>query len=151
MWMGLVKMPSLTHYWKTSTIYSCNILNFMSRKRFEIILSMLHISDNKKDPNDRLYKIQVIIDLKSSIMQWFPKTVSIDESMVPYLGRLSFRQYISNKQHRYGIKIFKLCTRDCYTSKYKVYAGKESTIGDLVSSKVIVELMKPYLKFKRSL
>jgi len=79
------------------------------------------------------------------------ESVCIDESMVPYLGRLSFRQYISNKRHRYGVKIFKLCTRDFYTSKYKIYAGKEVTMGDSVSCKVVMELMEPYLDFGRTL
>lgn len=92
---------------------------------------MLHVFDNKKAlNNDRLYKIQILIDL---LVEKFNHTVvpegSIDESMIPYLGRLSFRQYISNKRHRYGIKIFKLCTRYCYTSKYKAYARIEATTG----------------------
>jgi hypothetical protein len=102
MWMGMMKLPSIAHYWKNSKLYSCNIPKFMSRNRFEIILSMLHISDNDKAPtNDRLYKIQVLIDLlvekfNSAIIS--EESVCIDESMVPYLGRLSFWQYISNKR-----------------------------------------------------
>jgi len=155
MWMGMMKLPSIAYYWKNSKLYSCNIPKCMSRNRFEIILSMLHISDNDKAPtNDRLYKIQILIDLlvekfNSAVIP--EESVCIDESMVPYLGRLSFRQYISNKRHRYGVKIFKLCTRDCYTSKYKIYAGKEATMGDSVSCKVVMELMEPYLDFGRTL
>lgn len=151
----MVKMPSIAQYWKNSKLYSRNIPKCMSRNRFEIILSMLHISDNDKaSTNDRLYKIQILIDLlvkkfNSAVIP--EESVCIDESMVPYLGRLSFRQYISNKRHRYGIKIFKLCTRDFYTSKYKIYARKEATIGDSVSCKVVIKLMKPYLDFGRTL
>jgi hypothetical protein len=127
----------------------------MSQNRFEIILSMLNIFDNDNAPtNDRLYKIQILIDLlvekfNSAIIP--EESICIDESMVPYLGCLSFRQYISNKRHRYGVKIFKLCTRDFYTSKYKIYAGKEATTGDSVSCKVVMELMEPYLNFGRTL
>jgi len=79
------------------------------------------------------------------------KNLCIDESMVPFLDRLSFRQYIANTRHRYGVKIFKLCTRDFYTSQYKIYAGKEAVPGQLVSCKVVMELMQPYLDSGRCL
>jgi len=155
MWMGMMKL-SIAHYWKNSKLYSCNIPKFMSRNRFEIILSMLHISDNDKAPtNDRFtiilillyYDIDLLVEnFNSAVIP--EESVCIDESMAPYLGRLSFRQYISNKRHHYGVKIFKLCTRDFYTSKYKIYAGKEAIMGDSVSCKVVME---PYLDFGRTL
>lgn len=45
----------------------------------------------------------------------------IDESVVPFIGRLVFRQYLKNKKHRHGIKIFKLCLKDFYTLQYNIY------------------------------
>ncbi|KAE9543544.1 hypothetical protein AGLY_002344 [Aphis glycines] len=127
----------------------CEIPKYMSRNRFELILSVLHVSDNSKaPPNNRLYNIQSLVDIlvnKYNNALIPEKNLCIDESMVPFLGRLSFRQYIANKRHRYGVKIFKLCTRDFYTSQYKIYAGKEAAPGQLVSCKVVMELMQPYL------
>ncbi|XP_025425482.1 piggyBac transposable element-derived protein 4-like [Sipha flava] len=155
MWMGLVKMPCISNYWSTNKLYNSYISSYMSRNRFELLLSMLHVSDNSKArPDDRLYKIQPLIDLlvhkyNSALIP--EQNVCIDESIVPFKGRLKFRQFISNKRHRYGIKIFKLCTRDFYTSQYKVYAGKEATPGQSVSSKVVMELMEPYLDSGRVL
>lgn len=35
------------------------------------------------------------------------ESMCIDESIVLFVGRLSFRQFNQNKRHRYGIKIFK--------------------------------------------
>lgn len=32
------------------------------------------------------------------------KSMYIDESIIPFTGRLSFKQYIQNKTHKYGIK-----------------------------------------------
>lgn len=46
----------------------------------------------------------------------------------------SFRQYVKNKHHRYGIKVFKLCIKNAYTIGYRVYAGKESTPGQEIST-----------------
>lgn len=71
--------------------------------------------------------------------------------MVPFRGRIIFRQYNKSKAHAYGIKIFKLCVKDCYTIAYKIYAGKEATPGIEVSSKVVLELSAPYLNFGRTI
>jgi hypothetical protein len=49
----------------------------------------------------------------------------IDESMVPFRGRLHFRQYIPNKTHKYGIKLYKLCTTDGYTCNISVYRKRD--------------------------
>lgn len=76
--------------------------------------------------------------------------VCIDESVVPFLGRLIFRQYLKNKRHRYGVKIFKLCVEGGYTLQYKIYSGKEKEPTKDVSAKVVMELMEPYLNFGRT-
>ena len=41
--------------------------------------------------------------------------VTIDETMVPWLGRLSFKKYIPGKAHKYGVKIYKLAATNGYT------------------------------------
>jgi len=69
----------------------------------------------------------------------------IDESIFPFVGRLSFRQYIKNKRHRYGIKIFKLCIDNFYTVGFKIYAGKESVVGQRVSTRIVTEMAEEYL------
>lgn len=58
----------------------------------------------------------------------------------------SFRLYLKNKRHRYGVKIFKLCTNNFYTLQYKVYAKKETQPDTNVASKVVLEFMEPYLE-----
>lgn len=63
----------------------------------------------------------------------------INESVDPSRGRIKFRQYLKNKRHRYGIKIFKLCSGDYYTCQYKVYAGKEMEAEKALSTKVVLE------------
>lgn len=63
----------------------------------------------------------------------------------------SFRLYLKNKRHRYGVKIFKLCTNNFYTLQYKVYAKKETQPDTNVPSKVVLEFMETYLAFRRTL
>jgi hypothetical protein len=40
--------------------------------------------------------------------------VTIDEQMIPFRGRVSFRQYLPSKPDKYGMKLFLLC--DCTTA-----------------------------------
>lgn len=79
------------------------------------------------------------------------ENVCIDESMVPFFGRLSFRQYLKNKTHKYGIKIFKLCAKDYYILQYNIYAGKNEVRKTNVSYKIVLKLMEPYINFGRCL
>jgi hypothetical protein len=51
--------------------------------------------------------------------------VVIDESMVPFRGRLLFKQYIPGKRHKYGVKLYKLCLPGKYTYALEIYLGKK--------------------------
>uniref|UniRef100_A0A2H1VNZ4 SFRICE_040850 n=1 Tax=Spodoptera frugiperda TaxID=7108 RepID=A0A2H1VNZ4_SPOFR len=70
------------------------------------------------------------------------KFLVIDETMVPWRGRLAFRQYIKNKAHKYGIKLYKLCTPEGYTSAIVVYTGKGVTQpGKLHGTQIVKKLI----------
>lgn len=156
LWMGLLPLPQVRDYWSTKTLYQNRIPHIMSRNRFEGLLGMFHVSDNEtaRVQNDRLYKISNFLNLlqdkfKSSYTP--EEDVCIDESNVPFRGRIYFRQYIPNKRHRYGIKLFKLCISGGYTWAFKVYTGKEKIDGVSVSEKVVMELMEGVLDSGRTL
>ncbi|XP_050528048.1 piggyBac transposable element-derived protein 4-like [Daktulosphaira vitifoliae] len=136
MWMGLCPQPSIASYWKTnSIIYTSNMPQFMKRKRFELLLRTFHCCNNALcPPGDRLYKSMCIV-----------------ESIIPFTGRLSFKQYIQNKAHKYGIKVFKLCINNFYTIGFKIYAGKEAMAGQRVSTKVVMEMAEDYLDLGRTM
>ncbi|CAD1470962.1 unnamed protein product, partial [Heterotrigona itama] len=121
-WMGLVKYPCTTLYW------SRDPHKVMSRNRFQIFLRMLHFANNETaDVTNRLWKIQPIIDeLNENFKQYYHPTelICIDESMIPFRGRIIFRQYMKQKRHRCGIKIFKLSCGLGYTYSFRVYSSK---------------------------
>ena len=50
----------------------------------------------------------------------------VDESLVPFRGRILFRQYIPGKSHKYGIKLYKICTVIGYAWDLQVYTGNLS-------------------------
>lgn len=68
-------------------------------------------------------------DLNVTFREYFTanENICIDESMVPFRGRIIFRQYNKQKRHKYGVKLFKLCSLPGYTHKINVYAGKNDT------------------------
>lgn len=128
----------------------------MSRNRFENLLSMFHTCDNESQANlnDRLRKISDVLNMLQSKFKeaYVPENVvCIDESNVPFRGRIHFRQYIPNKRHRYGIKVFKLCVAGGYTWSFKVYTGKVKQDDTSVSETVVTELMDGLLNSGRTL
>lgn len=88
-----------------------------------------------------------------NVQKWYiPEEILCnDESFVQFIGSLFFRQYLKNKKHRYGTKMFKLCAKDFYTLQYNIYAGKEAVRETNVSHKIVLKLLKPYLNFGRCL
>lgn len=148
--MGIVKLPSLADYWSQDEIFQIPFARkIMSRKRFEIILRMIHFSDNSAPHPSKLHKIQPLVDLlvKNFKDLYNPEEyVCVDETLLPFRGRLSMRQYIKSKRHKYGVKLFKLCSGLGYTYNVKIYAGKEDdvrvtpeSIVDYLTSDVINE------------
>ncbi|XGW11223.1 hypothetical protein V3C99_012597, partial [Haemonchus contortus] len=78
------------------------------------------------------------------------KNVCIDESMIPFRGRVIFRQYIRGKRHKFGIKVYKLCCAGGYTCKFIVYAGKQRDRTCPSSQQAVLDLVAPYLNEGRT-
>lgn len=149
-YMGLVRMPTIRHYWSRRSLFQSQVAsNTMSRNRFELLLLLWHFSDNHQcPPGDRVYKIQVLIDkLVYKFQEVFTpgSTFCIDESLIPFRGRLVFKQYIPLKSHKYGVKVFKLCSAQGYTWNLKVYCGKEKDAGASVPTKIVMTLSEKLL------
>ena len=64
--------------------------------------------------------------------------ISIDESMIPWRGRLVFRQYIPGKAHKYGIKMYKLAAINGYTWNYIIYTGKQESMAGVGHAQAVV-------------
>ena len=78
----------------------------MPRNRYQTILQFLHFADNSQfDPNDpdrdRLYKVRPLVDhLVSKFKSTYipEKEISVDKELLPWKGRLVFKQYIPLKR-----------------------------------------------------
>lgn len=111
------------------------------------------------DKTDQLHKLGEIPTILNNlfVQMYIPdETVCIDETMMPWRGRLGFHQYIPSKRHKYGVKFFKLCLPHGYTHKFKIYCGAENTGEDSevptsVSEQVVMNLCENILDTSRSL
>uniref|UniRef100_A0A1B6IXW2 PiggyBac transposable element-derived protein domain-containing protein n=2 Tax=Homalodisca liturata TaxID=320908 RepID=A0A1B6IXW2_9HEMI len=152
MLMGNLGFPTLKHYWSNDPLYGHTIFgNTMSRNRYETILQCLCFYDSETDPTDgRMHKIsQVLHHLLQNINDTYKpgKSLSLDEAMVLFRGRLSFRQYIKNKAHKYEVKLYELCTSDGFILNVIIYEGKGTLQhqGKGHTYEVVMKLMQNFL------
>ncbi|XP_072159136.1 piggyBac transposable element-derived protein 4-like [Bemisia tabaci] len=126
----------------------------MSRNRFLAIVRFLHFSSNLDQTNgDRMFKIRSVLDYiraKFKALYKPGQNICIDESLLLFKGRLSFKQYIKTKRARWGIKFYKLCdSLSGYIVDFLLYLGSKTEYTDNYkagkSGCVVMTLMQPYL------
>jgi len=111
--MGYHKLPSWKHYWSCAPDLSVPfVAATMTRNRFDLILTNLHLNDNTlipKDNNDKLFKLKPLINyLNEKCLQIYHGTnqLSIDESMILFKGRSTLKQYNPMKPIKRGYKLW---------------------------------------------
>lgn len=162
-YMGIVKYPSISHYWRTDQFYKNSFVpQVMSRNRFQLILKFIHFSDNSLVGSDRLGKVSGLLAMleHNFVNARRPgEVLAVDESMIPWRGRLQFRQYNPGKSHKYGVKVYKLCDPSGYTYTSSVYAGKNESLHQRGkpttttshSTQIVLDLAEKYLDHGRTL
>jgi hypothetical protein len=137
LYQGLVRLPNYDMYWSTNDLINLkSITSYMTRDRFYNILSFVHACDNSAEPPrdspnyDPGYKISRLSSML--VNKWKqaykPKReVSIDETLVPYKGRTKLLQYIPNKPHKWGLKVWTLAdAKSGYVWNWMLYTGKHT-------------------------
>ena len=145
MYVDLVPYPEVTLYWSKNVLYE-NILvsTNVTRDRFIILSKLIHFCNTgNADPNNNRkdYKIKTLTDALIENYQTVYKPGSkivIDESMVPLRERVQFKAYIPEKIHKYGCKLYKICTNDSYTLNLEVYCGQENPCPPLTHTETFV-------------
>ncbi|KAJ1187627.1 hypothetical protein NDU88_004402 [Pleurodeles waltl] len=129
----------------------------MTHNRYLLLLRMLHFVDKalalpRDHPDyDCLFKIRPVLDHfvdRFSEVYVPGKEISVDKSLVLFKGRLVFKQYITSKRARYGIKLYMLSESSTgYVYNFRVYTGRDSSIDPPgcpatfgVSEKIVSEL-----------
>ena len=125
----------------------------MSSCLFELILKFIHLNDSRQQPSrgetgyDKLYKVRPLLNLiveNFKFMYTPTQSLSIDESMVGFKGRLAFLQYMPKEPHK-GMKAWVLAdAANGYVWNWKLYTGKEddsltSSLG--LAHRVVLDLL----------
>lgn len=133
--MAVFKFPTSRSYW--SDFGFTHINTSISAARYEKIRSLFHINDNKtqivdkSDPNyDKLFKIQPIVTMFNQQFNKVPfrHHLCIDEQMCKSKAANFLRQYLPNKPHPWGTKLFLLCDDLGYCYQFEIYSGVENHI-----------------------
>lgn len=88
------------------------------------------------------------VPLKNSELYKPAIRISVDEGMIGFKGRLSFRQYMPAKPTKYGIKVWMAAdASNGFVVNHKVYLGKQPrrVLANGLGYSVVMELMAPLL------
>ena len=149
--MGLIRKPDIADYWSKKNLTSTPFFGrFMSRDRFQIILSNFHLTDDRQNPiygrpgHNPLAKLQPFIDMIIQTFQTVYKpgqSLSFDEATCPWRGRLRFKQFNPRKPNKFHIKLFQVCDPDTgFILHFRVYTGKGSCHRDGVLRLMMTEI-----------
>ena len=120
---------SKEEYWSTDPdTHNTLVTKLMSRNKFRDILKYVHVADNSNiDTDDRFFKVCEFLEIiRKKCLQYYmgQNTLSVDETMVPYFGRHSLKQYIKGKPIKFGFKMWALASHDGYVVNFTHYSGK---------------------------
>ena len=149
--------------WNTNDEYFLveipGIKKVFPRTRFYQIARYLHFTDEEKsitdrdNPNfDKLYKIRPFLNRihRRFLEEYIPdKNLAVDETMVPFKGSLSIKQYYKDKPTKWGIKKWSCCdSKTGYLLNFEVYLGKEDVENERASlglaTRVVLDIVKPF-------
>ncbi|XP_045446632.1 piggyBac transposable element-derived protein 4-like [Melitaea cinxia] len=145
--MGIIRLNRLTDYWKTDRLFNIPIFRqYMSRNRFLLLFRCLHFSSSSAGGLSKVEKLIERFNDKMNYLICAQKELSLDESMILYRGRLFFRQFIKNKKHKYGMKLYMLTEPDGLVLRLHLYGGSaDITSGKGHTEKVVLHLLKDFL------
>ena len=106
----------------------------MSKNRFHQLWLFLHLSNNNNAipygevGHDKLFKVRKLLDMLCPLFESefeMHQSCAIDEAMIPFKGRLIFKQYMKDKPTKCGITVFVLADSPTgYVKRLQVYTGK---------------------------
>ena len=139
--MGQVRKENIRDCLSTDPTISTPIFpRTMSRNHFESIWQVWHFSNNRQQTQDsgRLFKIWPVYEyfVQKFGSVYSPKQeLSLDESMIPWQGRLKFRTYSPGKITKYGVLVrIVLEAVSGYVCNVEIYSAEGKKFEDTVLS-----------------
>ncbi|XP_022832069.1 piggyBac transposable element-derived protein 4-like [Spodoptera litura] len=129
------KHLTIEEHWATDHLLQSPIFSkTMSRNRYTTILGLLSFALPGTDSGHVLKDILPLLQhiknsFRSSLTPY--RDLCIDESIMPYKGYISIKQYIPNKRNRFGIKLFIMCdVKTKFIIEFIIYCGSRTEIDD---------------------
>ena len=154
--MGIHDLPQIQMYWDSDEFIGVEgFKKTIPKQRFFTLSKYIHLVDPAtEDRADLLCKVRPLVNRleeKFSAAYVPGKNITVDEGLVKFNGRLSFKQYMPLKPDKFGIKVWLLADADTYyVPRFQVYLGKNRTNNELFRQKglgfyVVWTLGEPYL------
>jgi len=149
--MGTHGLPTFRMFWSTDPLFRVQpVADIMTRQRFMKLVGNLHVNDNsaavpRGDPTyDHLHKIRPLLTKMNANFHKqavSSSSQSIDESMIRFKGRASFRQYMPLKPIKRGYKVWvRADAKTGYIYQFQLYTGKNDGDGAGLASRVVKQL-----------
>jgi hypothetical protein len=147
---GHNRRDTIKAHWTTDPLLRGVYGDIMSRNRFIHIMRYLHFADgpnSELDRTDKLFKIREIFDCLCERFRTLynpGESLAIDEVIVSFKGRVSFKQYIPTKRHKFGIKVYRVCDCTGYTVNMSVYTGavRRATNEETATERTVLDLCR---------
>jgi hypothetical protein len=141
--MGIHTLPDLRNYWSSDNLLRVTAFaNLVNKNRFKKLTENINCNYNTKAVSRgeagyyRLHKLRLVIDALNSRLKevYIPSSVmAVDESMVPFKGRSSMKQYMPMKSVKRGYKVRCLAdSRSGFVSQFGIYIQGEVTSRGLL-------------------
>ena len=140
--MGIIRLPRERMYWSKNPYISIHaIYSVMAYTKFALIQKYLHSFNSFTRPKDNTNRLLLVNDVIEYVRKrchdvYLPEmNLSLDEGLLGWKGRLSFKVYAPKKPTKYGIKIYMLCeAKTGYVLDYIVYRGESHTLKEIVNT-----------------
>lgn len=130
--MSVFRYPNIEDHW--SEFGFRHIPESMSKNRFEQIKKYLSFNDESNRIKkgeigyDPIFRIRKVATLLLERFDSIPKNarLSIDEQMCSTKMVHHLRQFLPDKPHKWGVKLFVLCDSYGYSYRFEIYGGAKN-------------------------
>lgn len=135
LYMGICHLPAVDDYWSVYFRYPL-VADIMSSKRFKCLKRYVHFVDNHEEDssNDKFHKVRPLFEMVRRQCKNIEGSnhQSVDEVMVPYKGTKAgtLRQYVKNKPHKWGFKIYCRSSSSGIVHDLLLYQGTTTFCGE---------------------
>lgn len=159
LYMGLIRLNHTRNYWiENAFFFGLNMFAMkMNKSRFLLLLRALHFAKYQGEyeipPADQLYKIRNILNLFNRRMSeiYHPgREIIFDESFILCQGKLILRQYVTDKEHKSGGKVYTIATPNGIVLKCLMHIGILDEYDENKNCKKVMKFLDGYLNVGHS-